>query len=72
MKSNRKIWDGIILPSAKAQHERWTTLWVSVDFDYAPQQLADESDPSQIPGFIAKRKRQYRTLIRAFLEDFNK
>jgi hypothetical protein len=22
MKSNRKIWDGIILPSAKAQHER--------------------------------------------------
>lgn len=72
MKSDRKIWDWIILPSAQAQYEKNTTLGVSVDFQYSPPQLANENDPAQRPAFTQKRIQQYRTLITGFMQEFSK
>jgi hypothetical protein len=70
MRSDRKGSDWIILPSARAQYERGKTLGVSVGFQYAPTQLADESNVERIPELKKKRFVQYKILIKAFREEF--
>ncbi len=45
---------------------------VSIDFSYADSQLNDEINPDRILALKRKRIEQYRTLIRAFREEFMK
>ena len=70
MQSDRKWSDWIILASVQAQYERGKTLGVNIDFQYAPMQLADESNIERIPELKKKRFAQYKILIKAFREEF--